>query len=847
MKKFLPILAVFLYQHALAQSPVILSGSVKDNSGNSVIGATAQIIGTHLFGVTDLDGKFEIELIDKLPPFQLEVRSVGYNPQIIEVLDQNQIILSVLVSDNAFEEVTVTARRRKEALHQTPIPITVLDGAMVEKTGANNVNRVKELVPSVQLYSSNPRNTGLNIRGLGSTFGLTNDGLDPGVGFYVDGVYMARPAATAIDFIDVEQIEVLRGPQGTLFGKNTTAGAFNITSRKPTFQPTGKVEVGFGNFGLTQAKASISGPLSKHLAARISLSGNKRNGTLYHTTRDEYVNDQNNIGLKSSFLYDGINNTEIFLSADYSKQQPNGYAQVVAGIVETAQPAFRQFPAIISDLNYQLPSNDPFDRIIDHDIPWRSNNEYGGVSLTAETRLALGKLTSISAFRFWNWRPSNDRDFTGLEALSVSAAPSSHQQWSQEFSYSAQVQKKLHLSTGVFAIWENLKPIGAHIQESGKDQWRFSQNNNDPLWKTPGLLDGYGLKSYPFLQSFSGAVFTNLDWKLSEKWHLVSGIRANSDIKDVSFNSEVYGGLQTDDPKLIALQRRVYSPQSFEANVRDQRLSGMLALSYFPVKSITAYLNLSSNFKPVGVNLGGLPRENGEVLTDLAIIKPERVYHAELGIKSSSIKNTITNLTIFRTQINNYQTLVQTADLALNRGYLANAGQVSVLGAELESSYRWNDVFNIQGALSYTDGKYDVFTNAPPPLEEVGTLTYKDISGGVLPGISKWAGSLSGEYAKDGKWMTYEGKYFIGVDFFYRSSFSSNASPSKYLNVDGYGLAHMRLGFRDVDGVTIFGWVRNITNTQYFEQLLVAGGNAGHYAGVLGDPRTYGITLKYNW
>ena len=98
--------------------------------------------------------------------------------------------------------------------------------------GAFNVNRVKEFVPSVQLYTSNPRNTGLNIRGLGSPFGLTNDGVDPGVGFYVDGVYYARPAAATFDFIDIERIEVLRGPQGTLFGKNTTSGAFNITTQK---------------------------------------------------------------------------------------------------------------------------------------------------------------------------------------------------------------------------------------------------------------------------------------------------------------------------------------------------------------------------------------------------------------------------------------------------------------------------------------------------------------------------------------------------------------------------------------------------------------------------------------
>src|SRR5690606_1454354 len=117
------------------------------------------------------------------------------------------------------------SRRRSEVLQNVPIPISVVTGSKIEDAGAFNVNRLKELIPSVQLYSSNPRNTALNIRGQGTTFGLTNDGIEPGVGFYVDGVYYARPAAATLDFIDIERIEILRGPQGTLFGKNTTAGA----------------------------------------------------------------------------------------------------------------------------------------------------------------------------------------------------------------------------------------------------------------------------------------------------------------------------------------------------------------------------------------------------------------------------------------------------------------------------------------------------------------------------------------------------------------------------------------------------------------------------------------------
>ena len=135
------------------------------------------------------------------------------------------------------EAVVVTARRVEETVQDVPIPVSVVSGALAADTGAFNVNRLKEIVPTVQFYSTNPRNSSINIRGLGAPFGLTNDGIEPGVGLYIDGVFYARPAAATLDFLDVERVEVLRGPQGTLFGKNTTAGAINVTTRRPTFTP----------------------------------------------------------------------------------------------------------------------------------------------------------------------------------------------------------------------------------------------------------------------------------------------------------------------------------------------------------------------------------------------------------------------------------------------------------------------------------------------------------------------------------------------------------------------------------------------------------------------------------
>jgi len=448
----------------------------------------------------------------------------------------------------------VTSRRRKEAVQDVPIPITVIGGGKVAETGSFNVNRLKEFIPSVQLYSSNPRNTSLSIRGLGTTFGLTNDGIDPGVGFYVDGVYYARPAATTMDFVDIEQVEVLRGPQGTLFGKNTTAGNFNVTTKKASFTPGANFELSYGNYGFIQAKASITGPLSKTLAARISFSGTQRDGLLYNVVTQQKVNDLNNLGVRGQLLFVPSEKAKFTLIGDFTEQRPNGYAQVFAGVAPTLRASYRQFENIIKDLNYTLPSRNPFDRLIDHDTPWRSNQDLGGISLNADIQLGPGTLTSTSAWRYWNWDPSNDRDFTGLQALKLSQAPSKHEQWSQEIRWAGTFSSKLSAVFGAFVFGQNLKSSPDQTEEAGSAAWRFNQSTTSALWKTPGLFEGYGIKTRSNLNTLSAAVFGQLDIALSNKISLMPGLRYNYDAKDLTYSRTTYGGLQTTDAALIALK-----------------------------------------------------------------------------------------------------------------------------------------------------------------------------------------------------------------------------------------------------------------------------------------------------
>lgn len=834
----------------ITPKPIIndsITGVVFDASTKEPLaGATIRLDGVTHQVQTDYDGKFKFVTGQKLP-VNLSVFLSGYETKhVVAQFTYNEIELNV--PTESLDQVLVTSRRRKERIQEVPIPVSTIRGATLEDAGAFNVNRIKELVPTVQLYSSNARNTTLNIRGLGSTYGLTNDGIDPGVGFYLDGVYIARPAATWLDFIDIQQIEVLRGPQGTLFGKNTTAGAFNITSRLPQFKPEANVEVSYGNLGFIQAKTSFTGPIAKNLAGRASFSGTQRDGSLFNVHTNRRINDVNNLGFRGQLLFTPSKSIKFVLSGDYSAQKPDGYGWAIAGVVKTQRPEYRQFDAIIKDLGYEIPYKSAFDRKIDLNTQSKADNKLGGISLNADIKIGKGTLTSTSAWRHWKWVPLNDRDYIGLPVYTVSSGNSVHDQWSQEFRYSGKINDNISGVIGLYGLWQDLSTDPVHTEEAGSALWRFQQNTTSPLWLTPGLFDNFGIKTTYGIKSTSLAAYTQIDWSVTPKFHVLPGIRYNYDKKTANYDRQTYGGLQTTDPALIALKNGVYTNQTFQINANEGNWSGQISLQYKFNPNWNTYATYSISYKPIGVNVGGLPTQNGQVMLDLAKVKPEAVHHTEIGFKSNPTKNTLLNVTLYQSDIKDYQTQVRTPEPGVNRGYLANAEKVRVRGIEIDGNISIQKYIKITGALAYTDAKYVKFTNAPVPLEEVGgAQAFKDISGGVLPGVSKWSWSLGAEATQKGTLIGLEGSYFLGVDTFHRSEFSSSSSPSKYLNIDGYTLLNARLGFKATNGIAVFIWSRNLTNKNYYEQLLVAPGSYGQYAGVVADPRTYGITFRYNF
>ena len=776
------------------------------------------------------------------------------------------------------DDIVVTARRRAENVQDVPVAVSVVSAATLEAQGAYNINRLTQLQPTLQFYSTNPRNTFINIRGIGAPFGLTNDGFEQGVGIYVDQVYYNRIASATLDFVDVEQIEVLRGPQGTLYGKNTTAGAINITTRAPSFEFEGKGEVSLGNYGFKQGKVSVSGPLSDTIAARISVSNTDRRGTIYNVATNQHVNSQDNLGVRGALLWKPNDDLNVTLSGDYNLQNPICCAQIYARVGTTQRALNRQYAALIARFpGYAVPSTDPFDRLTDVDAALAARNEHGGASLRGEWNLGSGTLTSVTAWRYWDWGPKNDRDFTGLPIYTKVNNPTKQNQYTQELRYNYE-GTSLNFVVGAFAFHQKIRTSG--IQETGTAASAWLLAPSSALSNNPAVLNGVVATNDIRLDNTSLAVFGKLNWKVTDRFTVSPGIRVNYDKKDGYYNSVVVGTASNGTRQIIsndptspsyndpwtAAQRGVQASQFFEVPYSKWNVSYDLNLAYEVTADINAYATYARSFKTGGVNLNGVPSQaNGLPQLDVAIIKPEKVNHFEVGLKTQFWDRRATlNIAGFWTVIDDFQASVISNVSGSNvlRGYLANADKVRVRGIETDFSIRPSDRFSGYVSGAFTDHEFVKFTNAPCPPELAGGGTGTpagpaatpganspancDVSGSWLPGVSKWAFSWGGEYNVPTTILGREGQTYFGYDANYRSKFSSNASRSIYTDIDAYSIHNFRLGFR-TERFDIFGWVRNAFDEEYFESLAVTPGNTGLISAQLPDPRTWGGTIKFEF
>lgn len=747
-------------------------------------------------------------------------------------------------SDKAKSEITdvyITARRKSENLQKVPISVTALSGEQLDSAGIYNVEALQKVQPSLQFISTNPRNTATTIRGLGANIGLANDGLEQGVGIYVDEVYYARPGSAVVDLVDIERVEVLRGPQGTLFGKNTTAGALNITTRAPTFTPEARVEASVGDYGFLQTKVSVSGPLTSTLAGRISYGGTRRDGFIRNITTHTKQNEVNSQILRAQLLWKPSDTLNVKLSYDFAYQDPEANTQVFVRYGPTLRAANTQFPYLAGLFNYQPASTNPYDRLADVNSPIQAKQIISGLSAAVNWDLGGVTLTSISAYRDWDWTPQNDRDYTALSIRTKSNNPSEQQQLSQEFRMASNGSHTVDWVVGAYAFTQR-------IETNGTEQW----GKDGALWligsSVPAnLIDGYTSNTHVVSKTNSYAVFGQLTWNVTDRFRITPGLRYTQEDKETSFVQVVSGGLSTSDPTLISRKLGIARPQTYAASLDDGSPSGQVNLAYDLTPGVLIYANAAKGYKSGGINAAGIPTDSaGNPSLVSAEIKPEKVTTVETGLKSQFWdKRATLNLAAYATDIRDYQANVVDSGPGALRGYLANIKKVTVRGAEVDGRLRPTDNLFVYGTLSYTDAKYADFANGPPPLEALtGSTAAYDLSGKSLPGVSKWAGSLGADYNHAATLGQVSGDAYVSGDVSWRSHWNSDASVSKYAEIKGSVITNLRIGFRSHSGTDVFIWAKNLFDRDYLDFVTIQAGNSGAIYGQPGAPRTVGLTVR---
>ena len=750
--------------------------------------------------------------------------------------------------------IFVTARRRPEDIQQVPAGITVVGGDTLAKAYAVNINQVSQLVPTLNYSSPNPRNTAYTIRGLGSSvvaISQANDGLEPGVGFYVDQVYHARPATAAFDFTDVQQVEVLRGPQGTLFGKNTTAGAINITTKKPGFELGGDAEFSYGEKNFIQARVAVTGPLIPGvLAFRLSGAMTRRDGVIYNVRYGKWQNNLHNDALRGQLLFTPTANFSVRLIGDWSNFKSECCTQVYVGVAPTLKAAAQQYPALAANAPggaYTPPSTNPYDRLTSIDAGLGVNTQEGGASATAEWNAGSATLTSITAWRFWDWDAANDRDNTGLPIQITQHIPSRQDQYTQEIRVASNGHQKLEYVAGVYGLYQKLAGEPISIYGPLATYWLLPASAT----RKASLLDGYSSDGSTVFTTRSVAVFGEATWRPVPRLAITAGARYTYEDKDGSYNLRTFGGV-AGTAALLADQQSILQAQSYNASISDGSASGRVNIAYDVIGKVMAYASYARGQKSGGINMSGLPTYKasdvghvvGDPILSTAVVRPEKNTTIEAGFKSRLFDNALTfNVDGFYVKVTDYQAnVVDNAAVVALRSYLANIPEVTVKGVEFDASARLGSHITLRASGAYSDGKYASYPQGPCPIELTGSSTAScNLTGKGLPGLPKWSGSLGGDYVAPLPLGRFDGQAIARADVIAKTKIFGDATDSAYTVIPGYAVVNASIGYRTPHwDVAVFA--HNLFNKNYLQNVTIQAGNRGLIVGTPSDLRMFGVT-----
>lgn len=723
--------------------------------------------------------------------------------------------------DAALEEIVVTAQKRSERLQDVPLAVSVVSGATLAASGAVNLEGAQFLVPSLTVRKAGTTlNQVLFLRGVGtSTFSIAGE---PSVSTVVDGVVYNRAGEAFSDLIDIDRLEVLRGPQGTLFGKNSSAGVINIVTKRPGADFGGFAEAAYFSGGDEyRLRGALDLPLSDMVKSRVTAFYGNYDGNIRNVTRNTRVNGYEHWGIRAIVVADPTEDLSLTFIADYRKSDDDCCAQLIGNVPTNL--AASVLPAQLGDKTRRVSQN----------LITSTKEKSGGVSLQADYSVGDHVLTYIGAYREWDNTEIRDGDFlpqayVGLNQLH-DTAPTTSNSLTQEIRIISPADQKVTYVAGAFYSRAETDRI-------------FTRNSivctlsPAPTVLTPCTAPG-AVVTRPSGSTDHGAIFTNYSLfgqgtlNLSDKLRLIGGLRYTSDKLSVNLTRTTVlagGGINPS-----------FGP--FASSTKNDNLSGKAGVQYDLAPETTAYATYSRGYKGpaynVFFNLGA---------TGTNIIEPETADSYEVGLKNTLLDGRLVlNLAGYYAKYHNFQANNPDFVAGVVVSRFTNAGTISTRGVELDVLFRPTSALSVTGGLSYTDAKIDRFR-----IPSNGVVTGVVPSGTSLPYAPKWKGSLAADYR-----IRDVGGFdvILGAQGSFQSSqyaqLDANPAVRAGTTIDSYALVDTSIAFADPDDrYRVTFQIKNLFDTSFATHIESGGpGGSFRYQIPREADRYFGVTGRVNF
>ncbi|MFC6633076.1 TonB-dependent receptor [Microbulbifer taiwanensis] len=704
---------------------------------------------------------------------------------------------------SVIEEISVTAQKREQSVQDVSVAVSAFSGDAIDKMGFEEGLDITQQVPNMNFFAifGEASSPSVSLRGIS----LVNfsDSWESPVSIYVDDVYRGNPAGSAIQLFDLERVEVLRGPQGTLYGRNTTGGLVHYVSRKPTEEFAAAASVGVGSYSERIVEGSVSGPVADSVRGRLAIKSTRNDGWQTNTVSGDKLNDTDNFGYRALLDFDLGDSGGLLLNVHGSSadQQSVGFAHMgyleapVDGAATCAVSRIQNGEC--TSATFAMTGAEAVNGHFDPEHVAASASEgmateidTFGTSATLSWDFDHFSLTSISAYEELDKFLQDDADGTPViwfdEQYAVDA-----EQYTQE-----------------------IRLNGSGDNSTWVTGFYYYKDDRGLVTEAPTTADGLWHREIVALDSESWALFGQLEYDLGAELTLVTGLRYTEEERDFT---EVSGPVFSS-----------YDELDVKDDLTESATTGRIGLDWRPSDATLAYASLSSGFKS-----GGFSGSYNASLEATRPVKSEDITNFEVGIKTTLADRFRVNAAAFNYTVEGYQ--AQVFLTVADGSVITNAGDVTGTGAEIEITAPIGDNFELIAGAGWLTTEFD-----SEQIFQVAGDSYT-LDGNELPSAPELTYNLVARYYLD---LGDSGELVLQGDYAWQAEHFLQIENDPYSHHDSYGLANAKISWHSpADTYSVEAFARNLADERYFTYQNTLGSDWGY--GVWGQPRTAG--LRFNW